>query len=62
VYALGSHADLDAVPGTEEHANANAVAEQLCDQIRTADTPARASDVEDALTRSNAVTCACPTG
>ncbi|MCW6005080.1 FAD-dependent oxidoreductase [Micromonospora sp. CPCC 205371] len=43
VYALGSHADLDAVPGAAEHANAVAVAEQaarLRDQMRTAGTVA----------------------
>ncbi|GAA0999835.1 FAD-dependent oxidoreductase [Acrocarpospora macrocephala] len=43
VYALGSHADLDAVPGAAEHANAVAVAERaerLRDQMRTADTVA----------------------
>jgi NADH dehydrogenase FAD-containing subunit len=43
VYALGSHADLAAVPGAAEHAHAVAVAEQaerLREQIRTADTVA----------------------
>ncbi|MGI5151174.1 NAD(P)/FAD-dependent oxidoreductase [Plantactinospora sp. CA-294935] len=43
VYALGSHADLDAVPGAAEHAVAVAVAEQaerLRDQMRTAGTVA----------------------
>jgi NADH dehydrogenase len=41
VYALGSHADLDAVPGAAEHAYAVAVAEQaerLREQMRTAGT------------------------
>ncbi|GAA1011035.1 oxidoreductase [Acrocarpospora pleiomorpha] len=43
VYALGSHADLDAVPDAAEHAYAVAVAEQakrLRDRMRTADTVA----------------------
>lgn len=43
VYALGSHADLDAVSGAAEHAHAVAVAEQaerLRDQMRTASTVA----------------------
>ncbi|MDH2426908.1 FAD-dependent oxidoreductase [Sphaerisporangium sp. TRM90804] len=41
VYALGSHADLDAVPGAAEHAYAVADAERaerLRDQVRTAGT------------------------
>jgi NADH:ubiquinone reductase (H+-translocating) len=41
VYALGSHADLDAVPGAAEHAVAVATAEdaeRLRDRLRTADT------------------------
>jgi NADH:ubiquinone reductase (H+-translocating) len=41
VYALGSHADLDNVPGAAEHATAVAVAEQaarLSDRMRTAST------------------------
>jgi NADH dehydrogenase FAD-containing subunit len=41
VYALGSHADLDAVPGVAEHAYAVAVveeAERLRDRMRTAGT------------------------
>lgn len=43
VYALGSHADLAAVPGAAEHAHAVAVVEQaerLREQMRTADTVA----------------------
>jgi NADH dehydrogenase FAD-containing subunit len=43
VYALGSHADTDAVPGAAEHACAVAVAEQaerLRDRMRTAGTVA----------------------
>jgi NADH dehydrogenase FAD-containing subunit len=43
VYALGSHADPDAVPGAAEHADAVAVAEQaerLRDRMRTAGTVA----------------------
>jgi NADH:ubiquinone reductase (H+-translocating) len=43
VYALGSHADLDSVPGAAEHATAVAnaeQAEQLRDRMRTADTVA----------------------
>ncbi|GGN97754.1 oxidoreductase [Actinoplanes lobatus] len=43
VYALGSHADTDAVPGAAEHACSVAVAEQaerLRDQMRTAGTVA----------------------
>lgn len=43
VYALGSYADLDTVPGAAEHANAVAVAEQatrLRDRVRTAATVA----------------------
>jgi NADH dehydrogenase FAD-containing subunit len=43
VYALGSHADLDTVPGAAEHATAVAVAEQakrLRDRMRTAGTVA----------------------
>jgi NADH dehydrogenase len=43
VYALGSHADTDAVPGAAEHAIAIAVAEQaerLHHRMRTADTVA----------------------
>lgn len=43
VYALGSHAGLDAVPGAAEHANAVAVAEhaeRLHEQMRTAGTVA----------------------
>ena len=43
VYALGSHADLDTVPGAAEHANAVATLEQatrLRDRMRTADTVA----------------------
>lgn len=43
VYALGSHADLDAVPGAAEHANAVAVAkqaEQLRDRMHTTGTVA----------------------
>ena len=43
VYALGSHADLDAVPGAAEHAHAIASAEQaarLRDRMRTASTVA----------------------
>ena len=43
VYALGSHADTDTVPGAAEHACSVAVAEQagrLRDQMRTADTVA----------------------
>jgi NADH:ubiquinone reductase (H+-translocating) len=43
VYALGSHANLDTVPGAAEHANAVATAEQamrLRERMRTADTVA----------------------
>jgi NADH dehydrogenase FAD-containing subunit len=43
VYALGSHTDLDAVPGAAEHAHAVAVAEhaeRLRDRMRTAHTVA----------------------
>ncbi|WP_062436560.1 NAD(P)/FAD-dependent oxidoreductase [Herbidospora daliensis] len=43
VYALGSHADLDAVPGAADHAFAVAgveQSEQLRDRMRTADTVA----------------------
>ena len=43
VYALGSHADLDAVPGAAEHATAVATAEhaqRLRDRMRTAGTVA----------------------
>jgi NADH:ubiquinone reductase (H+-translocating) len=43
VYALGSHADLDTVPGAAEHATAVATAEQaqqLRDRMRTASTVA----------------------
>ena len=41
IYALGSHADLDTVPGAAEHANAVATAEQatrLRDRVRAANT------------------------